>query len=107
MYCKNCGKQIADDSSICPYCNSRTSFSAPSPSKPDDAPSFGWAVLGFLFPLIGLILYLVWKSDYPQKAHSVGKGALIGVIISVVVSLISIIIISCTTCALLNSVAGY
>mgnify|MGYP000192381050 CR=1 FL=1 len=24
---------------------------------------FGWGVLGFFFPIVGLILFLVWKSD--------------------------------------------
>lgn len=44
----------------------------------------GWAVLGFFIPLIGLILWLVWKNDRPGDAHQAGKGALIGVIAQVV-----------------------
>lgn len=49
-------------------------------SAPGDARSGGYAVLCFLFPMIGLILYLVWKDQYPLRAKSCGKGALIGVI---------------------------
>ena len=49
-------------------------------SVPGDAASSGFATLGFFFPVVGLILYLVWKDQTPQKAHSAGKGALIGVI---------------------------
>jgi len=49
-----------------------------------DAPSGGFATLGFFFPLIGLILFLVWKDQTPLKARSAGKGALIGVIVEVV-----------------------
>jgi len=45
-----------------------------------DAPSGGFATLGFFFPVVGLILYLVWKPQTPLKARSAGKGALIGVI---------------------------
>lgn len=45
-----------------------------------DAPSFGYAVLGFLFPMVGLILYLVWREQTPLRAKSAGKGALVGAI---------------------------
>ena len=50
------------------------------PAEPD-APSGGFAVLGFFFPIVGLILYLVWNDRTPLKARSVGKGALIGAIV--------------------------
>jgi hypothetical protein len=50
-------------------------------ANPLDAPSVGFAVLCFFMPLVGLILYLVWKSEYPLKAKSCGKGALIGAIV--------------------------
>ncbi len=38
--------------------------------------------------MIGLILYLVWKDQTPLRARSAGKGALIGVIVSVVGSVL-------------------
>lgn len=53
-------------------------------TNPADTGSFGWAVLGFFIPLVGLILYLVWKSERPKDAKQAGKGALISVIVSVV-----------------------
>lgn len=46
--------------------------------------SAGWAVLGFFFPLVGLILYLIWYDDHRRRAKLAGKGALIGVITEVV-----------------------
>ncbi|MDD4001136.1 MAG: zinc ribbon domain-containing protein, partial [Bacilli bacterium] len=52
-------------------------------ARSDDAPSGGFAVLGFFIPLVGLILYLVWMKDYPLKAKSCGKGALIGFITNI------------------------
>jgi hypothetical protein len=64
-----------------------TSTSAPAPSAyppmPGDAKSTGLAVLCFFFPMIGLILWLVWKDQYPLKASSCSKGAIIGVIVYV------------------------
>lgn len=35
-------------------------------------------VLSFLFPIIGLILYFVFKSSEPEKASGVGKAAFLG-----------------------------
>ena len=78
-YCSKCGKEIHDEAVVCVHCGC-----SQGSSKPNDASSTGFAVLGFFFPLIGLILYLVWKSDYPLKAKSAGKGALIGVIVNVI-----------------------
>lgn len=49
---------------------------------------FGWGVLGFFFPLVGLILFLVWKSDKKKASKAAGLGALIGFCISIVLSII-------------------
>ena len=57
---------------------------SPKPSFAQDSPSFGLAIVGFLFPLIGAIMYIVWLSPLPFRARSAGKGALIGVIVSLV-----------------------
>lgn len=54
------------------------------PMPVDTSSGFGYGVLGFFFPAIGLILYLVWKTDHPRRAHSAGVGALIGMIAQVV-----------------------
>lgn len=53
-----------------------------------DAGSFGWVVLGFCFPIIGFILYLVWKDTKPISSKQSGKGALIGFIVGFVCSVI-------------------
>lgn len=79
-YCSKCGKEIFDEAVICPYCGCSVSS-----SEKNDASSFGWAFLGFLIPIVGLILYLVWKDKTPLKAKSAGKGALIGFIVSFIV----------------------
>ena len=48
----------------------------------------GWAVLGFFLPLIGLILYLVWKKSQPGDARMAGMGALISVLVSIIFGLL-------------------
>lgn len=96
MFCKNCGKEIDDKAVVCPHCGC-----AVHNVKDDDAPSTGFGVLGFFFPLIGLILYLVWHSDRPLRAKSVGKGALIGVIVEVALYILLIVCgVSCAACIL-------
>ena len=62
------------------------------PQNTYDAPSGGYAVLGFFIPVVGLILYLVWKDETPLRAKSAGKGALIGVITGVVLSIVLTVI---------------
>ena len=56
--------------------------------NPADAPSGGFFALGFFFPVIGLILYLVWKDSMPLRSKSAGKGALIGVIVWFVLGIV-------------------
>ena len=57
-----------------------------------DNGGFGWGLLGFCIPLVGLILYLVWKGEKPRTAKAAGKGALISVIIYVVFYVLMVII---------------
>ena len=46
--------------------------------------NFGWAVLGFFVPIVGLILYILWKDNRKNDAKNAGIGALVGFILSVV-----------------------
>lgn len=43
--------------------------------------------------MVGLILYLVWKDNTPLKAKSLGKGALVSVIVGVIFYIIYAVII--------------
>ena len=91
-YCSNCGKQIHESAVVCIHCGfsvTQANNNNTDVPKKDDAPSTGYAVLGFFVPIVGLILYLLYEDDYPRKAKSAGKGALAGVITSVVFSILS------------------
>ena len=48
-----------------------------------DSSSIGFAVLGFFFPLVGLILFIIWNKSMPLMARSAGKGAAIGFAVGV------------------------
>lgn len=94
-YCSHCGVQINDEAVVCLKCgcsvaNANKQFV--TIVNPDDAPSGGFALLGFFIPLIGLILWILWNNTSPQKAKSCGKGAIIGIIVIIVVSVLAAII---------------
>ena len=88
MYCSHCGQPVSDGAAVCVHCGFAVNRPATPAVAEPDAPSFGFAVLGFFVPLVGLILYLVYESKQPKKAKSAGKGALIGFIVGVVLSIL-------------------
>ncbi len=57
-----------------------------------DSGSAGWGILGCCFPIVGLILFLVWRDTKPKSAKSAGIGALAAVIIYAVLMLLSTIL---------------
>ena len=102
MYCKRCGKYVGNGKEECPYCKCKelSVFNEYGKNynqykKVYDHSSFGYGLLGFLFPLVGLILYLVWKDEYPNRAESCFTGMLWGVVIIV---LVWVLPMGCVTC---------
>lgn len=85
-YCDNCGEPLEPSYKVCPNCGKHLyPQSRPSQVRSrEEGDTFGWAVLGFFFPLIGLILFLVWQNDRPKASTSAGKGALVGFIVRMV-----------------------
>ena len=106
--CKICGAPLREGDLFCPQCGASVSGGAqgqpvpqgsagnapprpqgagPSPAQAD-APSGGFFTLGFFFPIVGLILFLVWREQLPLRARSCGKGALIGAIVEVALGVV-------------------
>lgn len=44
-----------------------------------DNGGIGWGLLGCCIPIVGLILFLVWKDTKPNTAKAAGIGALVSV----------------------------
>lgn len=53
-----------------------------SPSSSGSSIGAGWGVLSFLFPIIGFILYFVWRDSEYFKARQAARIALISIAIS-------------------------
>ncbi len=104
--CKNCGIQIDDQAQTCPSCGAvqnEAAYASPATQPANaavDNGSFGWAVLGFFFPLVGLILFLVWKDSKPKSAKNSGIGALVGFILNIV-------LVALSTCVMGAAVLSY
>lgn len=80
MYCKNCAKEIDDKAVICPHCGvSQTN----APEVVDNG-GIGWSLLGCCIPVVGLILFLVWKDTKPKSGKAAGIGALVSTILIIV-----------------------
>lgn len=121
MYCRYCGTALEDNAVVCSKCGATVTPPAapygaqqpqPNPQQPyqnpyynnsygqqpypqqqqEDRPSAGFNVLSFFFPIVGLILFLVWKDQKPRCAHAIGKWALIGFIASAILTIVSIVL---------------
>ena len=75
MFCKNCGKEIDDNAAVCIHCGVATNS---TPAVVDNG-GFGWGLLGCCIPIVGLILFLVWKDTKPKTSNAAGIGALVSV----------------------------
>lgn len=103
---------------VCPYCGTQMGAGNqgytmnPQPQRqapagnPADSDSIGWGVLGFFFPLVGFILWLVWKNEYPKKAKRCGRGALISIILSFVLGIVLGISSAAMTAAVVSNGAN-
>lgn len=109
MNCKNCGKEFADGTKFCDQCGTKLEEEIveepkevqekpqeePKQENTQDDGSIGWGVLGFFVPIVGLILFLLWRTERPKSAKAAGLGALISVIINFVVGFVFGILAAC------------
>ena len=112
MYCKNCGEFVPKNREECPFCGSKDLYVEENQlekkdveQKPvrkgkavqetviydeykNDYSSFTISLVSFLVPFAALILYMVWKDEYPLKATSAKRGGLIAVILTIVATVV-------------------
>ena len=59
--CPSCNKFSPNDSKFCTSCGNN--ITSTSIYVADDQPNFGYALLGFLAPIVGFVLYFLWKDQ--------------------------------------------
>ena len=106
MFCKNCGKQIDDNSVVCPYCGAETKSQATAQQPQYQQPQYqqpqyqqpyqqqysekrsnSYAIAGFVlaffFALLGLIFSIIGLRKVDECGGS-GKGlAIAGIVLSI------------------------
>ena len=90
-FCPICGNRVDRWERVCPYCRYALDPSAVTPAPVEvegDAPNPGFALLGFLIPIVGVILHLSIKDRYPRRARSARNGAIYGVFIYIIIGAI-------------------
>lgn len=97
MYCKWCGNKIDENSKFCPNCGkevltsndgSQSVISDDSNMVKGEKANVWFAVLSFFIPLAGLIVFLVKKDKEPKTAKVSGICAIVGFLLSFVLSII-------------------
>ena len=89
-FCKNCGKEIDDNAVVCPHCGVIQKEDLVQNTV--DNGGFLWGLLGCCIPIVGLILFLVWRDTKPKTSRAAGIGALVGVICVAVYYIVIIVI---------------
>ena len=84
-YCQQCGSQLVDQAVVCPNCGCTVQEPI---NQQEDKPSTGLNVLAFLFPLVGLILFLCFQKTTPVRAKAIGKWALDGFAVGAALSIL-------------------
>ena len=84
MNCRNCNTKATKGDMYCSNCGCKLI---------EEKTDVLLVIVSVIFPLIGLIIYLVKRDDSPKTAKACGLGALIAFIIKFVISIITIIFI--------------
>lgn len=92
-YCQSCGVETKPEQELCINCGSkllsgRGGGGAAPVSPEEDKPSGLINAVACCIPIVGLILFLVWRDERPFSAKSAGKWALIGFIASIILIVI-------------------
>ncbi len=86
MYCKFCGKEIADEAVMCPHCGSMLTA---RPTPPPAAAESNWMaivgfILSFFIPIAGLVLSIFGKNRAREMGGTGETLAKAGIVISAI-----------------------
>ena len=90
MYCQNCGKMQENGSAVCADCGAE--LIGKNDYGRNNKKSFWFALLSFLFPVAGFILYLVYEDRKPARARSLIVGFIIGITVKLLLFVLLILL---------------
>lgn len=88
VYCTFCGKEILESDVICPYCKKRVKSSHGFDGL--DSQTKLICILSFLVPIMGLVLWIIYKDNDGEKAEKVLNSAIVGFVFWTVLKIIKI-----------------
>ena len=82
-YCRKCGEQIDDEAVICPKCGvpQNKNYGNYEKNTVNDTGGSIYVLIGVIFPVIALIMYLIWKDERPKTSADLERGMKICLII--------------------------
>lgn len=94
MYCSNCGTKMNEYAEICVNCGtSVTNHSQTKTTTTVDQPNIIINILSVCcFPILGIIMYFVWKEKQPKAAKSALTFGLIGFAITILFWILSFLL---------------
>ena len=99
MFCRHCGTEVKGQ--YCSNCGNKVDEAVNNTnnvnqvkSNQEEGSSFGWGVLGFFFPLIGFVLFLVFMGDKKKASKASIIGSVVGVVVKVLLVLLAIFVFS-------------
>lgn len=88
-FCSSCGSAIKKEAEICPKCGVRQSSAGVPKVVSEEGADFLPKAASCCVPIVGLVLFFVWKDSKPKASKDVCKWAIIGTVISVVLYIIA------------------
>lgn len=73
MYCQKCGKEIDNEAVVCIHCGCATKNQALRKEDSDVRTSGGLIALSILFPIVGIIMGIVYMQSYNETRRDAGR----------------------------------
>jgi hypothetical protein len=91
-FCSSCGAAIKKEAEICPKCGVRQSSAGIPKEVSEEDADFLPKAASCCFPIVGLVLFFVWKDSKPKASKDVCTWAIIGTVISVVGYIVAMVL---------------
>lgn len=86
-FCQKCGLKLNSDK--CPNCTTNVEQSKYQ-ANANDAPNILFAIIGFLFPIIGFLIFFLCTATTPFAARSAVRGAIVNYVVVSILTIFAI-----------------